>query len=78
MDKENSHLRFHALEEAANKRLPADVSVEIREHSITLYRYTEGKNETEMIQGADIEGKSLEEVVGVINEMITTHSELCG
>lgn len=76
IEKENAHYRFHALEEAANERLPEDLSVEIREHSISLYRYGEGENGLKMIQGADIEGKSLEDVVEVINGMIAEHSDL--
>lgn len=68
--RENEVVMFRDIEDRVNELIPKDKSIEIGENSITLYDCSHGWDRMRQIRGADITGKTLEEVVAIVNDMI--------
>ncbi|MHA1329800.1 MAG: hypothetical protein ACTSR2_01865 [Candidatus Hodarchaeales archaeon] len=68
--RENEKVLFREIEDEANKHLPKDISLEISEGSISIYRYSKGDNLLDCIASYDIEGKSIKEVIEKVNEIL--------
>lgn len=76
IDRENARFRYHAIEDAANQRLPDHLSVEFGEGTLTLYECKEGENNTRLLTCTDIEGKTVEEVVAIVNKTLSEYATL--
>jgi hypothetical protein len=71
IDRENGSVLYRDLEDAANRRLAPEYSVEIGEDSMTLYRSEKGRNRMKVHGAFEKENPSVEDLVNQLNEWIT-------
>jgi hypothetical protein len=73
--RENEKVLYGKIEDQASRHLPEDISLEIGDRHMGIYRYREGQDRICVVGTYDIEGKTLEQVIAKANELLNDYLE---
>lgn len=73
IQRENEKVLYGEIEDQANRHLPKDISLEIGDGHIAIYRYREGQSRLRVVTGYEIKGKTIEDIVKKTNDLLNEY-----